>query len=432
MLTRVKRYALETEDWLRYHGGVRSMLSRYALWSDGLAPAQDDQELARSIVGLCAAARLASSSSAVRRIQDTIRGRVARLDVRRVDWSEFVAHIDDVHAPRAVLLKPHLGPREKGVLFVSFEHEWFKLFRHCDLEDFARRYKLVVAPSSSPHNIVNYVFPAAFPGTLFSLISNESDLAVLPRMAANLVVVPLYASHWVNPNLFEPLPRAQRDFDIIMVAAFGKVKRHHVLFQAIRKMPTEFRILLVGQDQDARTGDTIRAEARWYGVDERVTILSNQSYAEVARALCRSKVSVILSRREGSCVVIAESLFADTPAAVLENAVLGSRAFINEHTGRFLKEDSLAEDLANFVANADRYTPRRWAVDKISCFRSSEWLNGILKAHALAAAQDWTCNIAPLTWCPDPCLADAADAARLADEKRAFEARYGLQIGTRG
>ncbi len=58
----------------------------------------------------------------------------------------------------------------------------------------------------------------------------------------------------------------------------------------------------------------------------------------VARWLCRARASVILSRREGSCVVVAESLFADTPAALLENAEVGSRAFINASTGRLLRD----------------------------------------------------------------------------------------------
>ena len=60
MLGNVKRYAMETEDWLRYHPALRSALSRYKLWSDRVSPPRDDQGLARSIVKLCAAARLAS------------------------------------------------------------------------------------------------------------------------------------------------------------------------------------------------------------------------------------------------------------------------------------------------------------------------------------------------------------------------------------
>src|SRR5262249_37440205 len=155
----------------------------------------------------------------------------------------------------------------KGVVFISFESEWLRLLYHCDLREFARRYTLVLAPSSSPHNLINYVFPAVCPGPGFTLISNQKDLERLPRVSANDVVAPMFASSWVNPEVFQPLPRDKRDIDLIMVANFGKVKRHYVLFKALREMPARVRVVLVGQEQDARTADTLRAEARCFGVD---------------------------------------------------------------------------------------------------------------------------------------------------------------------
>src|SRR2546430_13924628 len=106
MLRNVKRYAMQTEDWLRYHPALRSALSRYKVWRDLVSRPRDDQGLARSIIKLCAAARLASSRDAERRIQDKILRRVHRLDARAVDWSEFVSHVDGRHRPRAALVQP--------------------------------------------------------------------------------------------------------------------------------------------------------------------------------------------------------------------------------------------------------------------------------------------------------------------------------------
>ena len=40
----------------------------------------------------------------------------------------------------------------------------------------------MIAPSSSPHNPACYLLPAAFPGPVFTLISNAEDLDVLPRI----------------------------------------------------------------------------------------------------------------------------------------------------------------------------------------------------------------------------------------------------------
>src|SRR5207249_1689773 len=143
-------------------------------------------------------------------------------------------------------------------------------------------------------NFMNYVFAAAYPGPLFTLISNAQDQVALPRVAPNFVVVPLYASHWVNPALFTPRPRAARDIDLVMIASFGKVKRHHALFTALRRMPPTTRILLVGQDQDERTAATIKAEARYFGVAGRFAVQSNAPYPGVAEALGRARVSVVL------------------------------------------------------------------------------------------------------------------------------------------
>jgi glycosyltransferase involved in cell wall biosynthesis len=252
---------------------------------------------------------------------------------------------------------------------------------------------------------------------------------VLPGVSKKLIVVPLYASHWVNPELYQPLPRADRHYDLIMVASWGKVKRHQVLFSALRSMPRELRVLLVGQDQEGRTADTIRELAGWYGVADRFTILSNQPHREVTKLLCQARASVVLSKREGSCVVVAESLFADTPVALLQDAVIGSRVYLNDETGRFLDERHLARDLTEFIRNADRYEPRRWAEQNITCWRSSQTLNDFLKRHALKQGQAWTQDIAALQWSPDPRLARNEDRPLIAAEREEIVRRFGLEIG---
>jgi hypothetical protein len=429
MLAWVKRCALGAEDWLRYHPVVRGALSRYKLLTDHDPRPTDQQAVARSVVRLCSAANLAGSDRAVRAVQRRIRQRVGLLDFRRVGWSEFADHLDGPRVGRGLVMKPPVGDREKGVLFVSFEKEWFKLLLRCDLREFARRYDLVVSPSWSPHSLLNYAFAANYPGTVFSLLCHPSDTDTLPRVAPNVVAVPLYASSWVHPDLFRPLPRGERDIDLIMVANFAKFKRHHALFTALRKMPPGLRVLLIGQDQDGRTADTIRGLARCYAVEGRFALEANVPYSGIPPALCRARASLILSRREGSCVVVAESLFADTPVALLGKAQIGSRAFINAATGRFLAERDLAGQLTDFLARADDYRPRRWAEANISCFESTRRLNEQLRGHALASGQAWTEDVAPLCWRPDPALARPEDAPRMEPARRELKERFGIEVG---
>lgn len=430
MFSRFKRLRLETEDWLRYQPRVRRSICRLQLLCTRQPNLHDAQAVARTIVKLCAAARLAENADLERRIQERIAVLVPHLDAARLDWGEFVPDFADPRVYKAAILKPYVGPREKGVLFISFEGQWIKLLRPTNYQELAERYTVVAAPSySPPHVLVNYAFPALFPAPVFTLISNPNDLAVFPRMSSNLIVVPLYASSWVNPGLFQPLPKAERSWDLLMVANFAKFKRHHAFFAALRSLPRELRILLIGQNQDGRDAETIRATARWYGVEDRFTLRSNQPYREVVSAFCQARASVVLSKREGSCVAIAESLFADAPAAMLRDAGIGSRAFINEQTGRFLDERALARDLVDFVHNADRYQPRAWAEQNISCRRSSQILNDLLKAKALESGHEWTQDIAPMQWSPDPLLVRAEDRQRTLAERQDIHARFGLEIG---
>jgi glycosyltransferase involved in cell wall biosynthesis len=430
MLSLYKRLRLELEDWLRYQPRVRRSICRLQLLRTRRPDLHDSQAVARTIVKLCTAARLAEDAELERRIQERITALVPHLDPARLDWTEFGADFNDPRVYKAAILKPCVGPNEKGVLFISFEGQWIKLLRPTNFRELADRYTVIAAPSySPPHVLVNYAFPALFPGPVFTLISNPNDLHVFPRMGNNLVVVPLYASSWVNPDLFQPLPRAERSWDLLMVANFAKFKRHHAFFSALRSLPRDLRVLLIGQNQDGRDADTIRATARWYGALDRFTLRSNQPYREVVAAFCQARASVVLSKREGSCVAIAESLFADAPAAMLRDAGIGSRAFINEQTGRFLDDNTLARDLADFVQNADRYQPRAWAEQNISCWKSSQILNDLLKAKALELGQAWTQDIAPLQWSPDPLLARPEDRQRLASERQDILARFGLEIG---
>jgi glycosyltransferase involved in cell wall biosynthesis len=430
MLAAVKRYAITTEDWLRYSPLVRGVLSRYLMLRDASPDPLDQQLVARSIVKLCAAVRLQTEDKALLRIEERLRDRLRLLDPLRLDWKEFVPDIDDPRVSKGIVLKPWVGPREKGVVLIAFEDNWVKLLRHANLKAFAERYTLVVSPTwSPPHSLIACGFPRAYPGPIFVTLSHENDRHILPRLAPNYVPLPLYASSWINPARYRPLPRTQRDIDLIMVANFGKFKRHHLLFRAIARMPRSLRILLIGQNHDGRTIDTIRAEARCFGVAGRFEARSDLPNEGVALVLARSRVSIVLSRREGACLVVAESLFAGTPVGLLHDAGIGSRAFVNAQTGRFLFERNLGAQLTDFIGHSDDYAPRCWAEEHIACDRSSAVLNAVLKEHALKAGEEWVQDIAPMYRAPDPRLLNPEDRQRLRPAVRELRERFGLVIG---
>jgi len=373
---------------------------------------------------------LAPNPQIMQRIEAMIRERIRLLDLLNVDWPTILPNIGRRRIEKSVILKPHVGPKEKGVVFISFEDQWARLLWNCNLREFAKRYMLVLSPAwSPPHSLINCLFPEIYPGPIFCLISSLNDLEILPRLSERYVPVPLFASSWVNPMLYNPVAFEKKSLDICMLANFGKYKRHFLLFQALRNMPTSVRVLLIGQNNGDRTRDSIMTEARAYGVQDRFELIVNASDPTVLDALTKAKTTVILSRREGSCVAVAESMFANTPVGIFADAEIGSRIFINKETGRFLQRRNLSEQLMKFIETAQRYSPRSWAEKNISCFHSTKVLNDILKQHALAAGQYWTEDISAHHWRPDPQLVREYDRDRFQPAFEDIKVRFGITIG---
>lgn len=293
----------------------------------------------------------------------------------------------------------------------------------------SERYRIVVAPCSSPYNLVNFLFPKAFPKPVFTLTNHPEDAGVLQRVSANYRVVPMYTSHWLNPAHFHPRPRDQRDLDIVMVASWGKVKRHHVFFKALRQLPASIQVVLIGQDQEGRNATSILEEAKLYGVEDRFSVHTSLRHEAVAELLGRAKISLLFSLREGSAVVVSESLFADTPVGMLANAYNGSRSFINPETGVLLQHRNLAAQLADFLGRHRGFSPRRWAEANITCYRSTARLNDALKQHALQNGEAWTEDITTLCWRPDPQLAHPDEAPWLRGEWDWARTYLGVDLG---
>src|SRR5690606_15111009 len=132
--------------------------------------------------------------------------------------------------------------------------------------------------------------------------------------------VHLLASDLIDPRMYSPRPHHQRDIDILVVSHWHRFKRHWVLFEALAKLPSHLRVVLVGRDAEGRTIDSLVREAAAFGVTQNLEFHYDLTIDEVNALYCRSKLSGIFSAREGSCVAIAESLFADTPVVVMKGA----------------------------------------------------------------------------------------------------------------
>jgi glycosyltransferase involved in cell wall biosynthesis len=427
----VARWRSEFEDLVHFNPAIRRAVA-WAWRSRAIAGRRSDntKQISR-IRRLCSAATLTPSNGERLRIERLIREAVAGLNGQPIDWKAIYPETAKPWMFSAAILKPNVSEREKGVLLVSFEKQWTKLLCFGDAREIAARYTLIIGPSwTPPHGVGVTVFPERYPDPVFSTISHADDIAALPRLSRRIVPLPLLASNWVDPDDFAPLPREKRDIDIVMVATFGRYKRHHALLKALSRMPANLRVQLVGTDNEDLGARGVWELARAYGVADRLVEVGAADYAGVARAFARAKVSVITSRREGSCQAVVESMFADTPVGILDGAYLGSRVYLNEHTGRFLREGRLAEDLMALLAGAAAQRPREWVMQNdVSCHASTRILNGILRDHALVAGQEWTRDIVAHAWNPYPELIRAEDKAALRGAYCDFYQRFGLQVG---
>jgi glycosyltransferase involved in cell wall biosynthesis len=303
------------------------------------------------------------------------------------------------------------------------------LLRHANLKTLANDYDLVLAPSwSPPHDLSFYLASKFWPGTLFHLISNHSDVVTSKRIYKNSHAIPLLASNWVHPDIFKPRAGIQKEFDIVTLANFSKYKRHFSLFRLLRHMRSDTRVLLLGVPWQDRTAETLKAEASLYGVSHRITIREHLPDNQLLESIQSAKVGFIPSMNEGSCVAVTEMLFLDVPVGLYKAAIVGSKQFIGAGTGIIIGYRDAGE-LQRFVDEYRSYSPRQIVTqNRISCFDSTVVLNERLKRSATENGTPWTTDICVHHWRPNPTYVSNSDMARFEPEIHDFKKKYGIEI----
>jgi glycosyltransferase involved in cell wall biosynthesis len=351
----------------------------------------------------------------------------------KIGWSRFYGDFGDLRSQRALttsLLLKAPGPGgEKGVLYSAFEYNWMRLIAHHDARAFLAEYTLVGASSYSP---THYAALANFAGLsddpVFIGVSNHADLEAYRVLSPVIEPVPLLACDLNDPAQYSPKPHAERRIDILMVATWLRVKRHWLLWEALRDMRTDLRVVLVGRNLPDRSWRDLLREARAFGVRQDLEFELNVPPERVAELQCDARVSAVFSDREGSCVAVTESMFANSPVAMMDDAHVGAKAYVNEQTGVLLKRKGIGAQLSRFLDASDRFTPRAWALANISCQVSARRLNDILREDALGRGRPWTEDIAPFCRRYVAQYVDEADGVRLAPAVSDLERRHGVQL----
>jgi glycosyltransferase involved in cell wall biosynthesis len=351
----------------------------------------------------------------------------------RIGWTAYpVRTVEGKTAlSHGLIVKPPVSEREKGVLVVWVEYNLAALLSSACLAEILRSYRIVFSTSWSPPDFSLIWALSGEPGAEFCIIpSNPKDEKWINAIARPLTILPFFASHWIadDPNA-RLVPHAERTYDLCVVANWAPFKRHWLLFRALRSLPADLKIALIGQPESDFTLEHVQQLAEAFRVVQPIEWFNRLPAEEVRRIQADSRVGLMLSKREGSCLAVAESLLADAPAGVLRDAHIGSREFINEETGMLLREDRLAQDLATLLegAAAGRFRPREWALREIEAGVSSSRLDTILRDLALSKGEEWTQGIKGFCLrSAVPSFLEARDAVEAESWHRAFEADYDL------
>jgi glycosyltransferase involved in cell wall biosynthesis len=351
----------------------------------------------------------------------------------RIGWDRYYGSFGGLEAARplskCLVLKAPAADGEKGVFYCPFEYNLMQLVAHHDARAILSEYFLVGEASWSPTDYAALANCAGLSDDpIFVGVANPADMAAYRVLDPVIRPIPLMASDWIDPRDYTARTVDQRDIDILMVANWSRFKRHWLLFEALSEMPLDLRVVLVGRNAPGRSESDIRDEAAAFGVRQAVEYYTNIPIDRVMALQADARISLILSHREGSCVAVPESLFAGTPVGMMEDGHVGSKSYINSRTGILLRRPGLARQLSAFLERSDSFAPREWADKNISCFRSAERLNDILRNHSRSAGLPWTGDAVPFCRRYVPVYANPADEVCLIPAVEALERRYGVVL----
>ena len=403
-------------DSLRHSSLVREVAG-WVTWARAALP----QSPASRSAHLCRALDLAESAD----LESRVLHQLAPVLRDGGHWRQVVAGLpryrrlvpEQPGLSRSILLKAPGAAGEKGALLLYFEYNWARLLlglTTAELDWLGRHYDLILAASWSPTDYATLALAAAIlPDGAWIQPANQGEAGKIGALHPQLRVLDSLACDWINPVFYHPKPMAERSIDLLMIANWGAFKRHWEFFEALRSLPAGLRVVLIGQKEGGRTLETIRQEAARARMPQRLEFHESLPIDEVTRLQCDAKVSVLMSRREGGCVAVVESLFAGAAVAMRADAHVGSRAHIHPETGALLRPGRIAGDLAELLARAPSLRPHDWAARHLSCHQTVARLNATLKTHALAAGRTWSQDLCLVHWRPYANFADPADRERL-------------------
>ena len=261
----------------------------------------------------------------------------------------------------------------KGVVIVKYS-VYFGLFaRFFDIEKISSKYYIILEPSWAGLCELPIFFYTSLKSPVFVQTYEERDFELINNSKTNLVPIQIGPSWFINHEVFVP-QQLQKLYDVIMVAAWAKFKRHDEFFKAIKpciERNNDFKLVLVGYPVDM-TKEEIRQLTQKHGIEDNVTIFEKISRDKVSEVLSSSKVNVLWSKFEGNNRAIIEGMFCDIPVVLREGHNYGEHYdFINEMTGCFANEQTLSDAVEEIMYNLDSLAPRAYVLNNRNAIQAT-------------------------------------------------------------
>ncbi|WP_306549717.1 glycosyltransferase [Desulfobulbus sp.] len=297
---------------------------------------------------------------------------------------------------RSIVLKKYISEKEKGIVLVSFENQLEKLANLSKLNDFEKEYQVIFLPSWQPfYSTAFYTFLSRVKEPFWIMPSSARDMKLCETVGPLCLPLPFQASSWVDGDKYTD-SQGNKDIDIIMLANFSKYKRHWLLFEALAELSENLKVVIAGRPLGDRNRESLILEAKNFGVADRICIIENPSNEEIRDLLGRSKMFCALSHKEGSYIAVVESMFAGAPVIMYENAIIGSKDFVNLKTGLLVGEkEKLSGKIRYLLENYGKFDTQKWAKSNISARINSKKLNLLLRENSLLVGNQWTHDVTP-------------------------------------
>ena len=135
--------------------------------------------------------------------------------------AKFYADPGRMLGTRLLVLKSPAA-NEKGVVVIDYSFILSLFAKKFDVARLGQQYYIVLEPSWSGYCDLDILCYSMFDFPVFVQTPEPRDVEFLSTIRGNLIPVPIGANWWVDHRVFRPLPDVTKDFDVLMIAAWGR------------------------------------------------------------------------------------------------------------------------------------------------------------------------------------------------------------------